>query len=164
MTAATRTPAQRGTANRRKGHQAERDLAKYLRTVGFPQAERAVVTGFAVTSSSGEARSHADPGDIAGVPATIISVKDCGAETIEPWLAELDAMATLAGEGAGLRLLVHKRRGTAPGRWWCWMRQSQHASLVGGRSPLEFPVRAELRFVVAEMHRAGYGSPSEVSS
>ncbi|BBG01580.1 hypothetical protein [Pseudonocardia autotrophica] len=87
------TAAQRGTANRRKGHTAERDVAKYLRAVGYPNAERAVVTGFAAATGG---RLKADPGDIAGVPF-IVSVKDCATEQLGKWLDELDAMQHLNG-------------------------------------------------------------------
>lgn len=156
-----RTPAQRGKANQSKGKLAERHLANYLRE-WWPEARRAVVTGSSVRGGDGLVREQPDPGDIAGVPAVIWSVKDCAAEQIEPWLAELDAMASLSGEQAALRLLVHKRRGTAPERWWCWQRADQYASLLGGRTSLTHPVRLEARHVVAHLLDAGYGSASLV--
>lgn len=144
MTAATRTPTQRGSANRRKGHTAERDVAKYLRAVGYPDAERAVVTGGSITAVDGSVtRLRADPGDVAGVPF-IVSVKDCAAEQVDKWMVELDAMQHLTGAADPPRLLVHKRRGKAdPSRWWCWMTLAQVAYLAGGRSVSEAPVRLE---------------------
>jgi hypothetical protein len=157
----TRTPAQRGKANQSKGKVAERHLANYLRE-WWPEARRAVVTGSSVRGGDGLVREQPDPGDVAGVPGVIWSVKDCGVEQIEPWLAELDAMATLAGETAALRFLVHKRRGCAPERWWAWQRAGQYAGLFGGRSSLTHPVRVEVRHLVADLLAAGYAPQRQV--
>lgn len=137
-----KTASQRGASNRRRGHTAERNVANFLRSVGYPDAERAVVTGFASASGG---RLKADPGDITGVPF-IVSVKDCATEQIDKWLDELDAMQHLTGLVDPPRLLVHKRRGKAsPERWWCWMRAWQfleHGGPVNGRG-LMWPVRME---------------------
>lgn len=166
MTAA-KTPSQRGAANRRRGHQAERDLAKWLRANGFPHAERAVRTGWATKD-----RASADPGDITGTPGIVWSVKDVAAENITGWMTELDAMVT--GAKADLGLLVHKRRGHAdPGRWWCWGEFGDLFILCvampyGGMpcvgeldAAYHFPTRMELRHVAVLLRAAGYGSPSE---
>lgn len=153
-----RTSAQQGKANQAKGKLAERHLATYLRQ-WWPEARRAVVTGSSVRGGDGQVREQPDPGDIAGMPAVIWSVKDCGAEQIDRWLAELDEMATLSGETAALRLLVHKRRGTSPGRWWCWQRVDQYASLLGGRAASRHPVRVEVQHVVTDLLAAGYAAP-----
>lgn len=157
----TKTPAQRGRANQNKGKAAERDLATYLRP-WWPQARRAVVTGSAVRGGDGIVREVPDPGDIAGVPGVIWSVKDCGTETIGAWLDELDAMAHLSGETLALRYLVCKRRGTSPGRWWLWQRYDQ---MVGPWSDgmtradrLRFPVRMEVGDAVRVLLAAGYGT------
>lgn len=151
----------RGTANRRRGHQAERDVARWLRVHGHPHAERAVRTGFRAAD-----RASADPGDIDGIPGVVISVKDCAAEQLAKWLDELDAM--VIGARATHGLLVHKRRGHAdPGRWWCWLRVDDVVRLateyeggaryaVGGH-----PVRMELGHVVALLAVAGWGDPAE---
>jgi hypothetical protein len=143
----------RGRANRRKGHTAERDLARWLRENGFPHAERAVRTGFRTAD-----RVTADPGDIAGIPGVVWSVKDCATERIGPWLAELDAM-----DGGDYRLLVVKRRGCAdPGRWWVYIEANALPGLRWGcgSAALSFPVRAELAPVVALLAQAGYGTPA----
>lgn len=158
MTAA-RTPSQRGTSNRRRGHTAERDVARWLRSNGFPHAERAVRTGFRAVD-----RAVADPGDIDGIPGVVISVKDCAVEQLTMWLAELDAM--IVGTGAVHGLLVHKRRGHAdPSRWWCWLVLEDFVRLTSGRDcpigiePLRHPVRMELGHVVALLRAAGWGDP-----
>lgn len=159
MTAATRTPSQRGSSNRRKGHTAERDVARWLRVVGYPDAERAVVTGGTITGlDGGIVRLRADPGDVAGVPF-IVSVKDCAAEQVDKWMAELDAMRHLNGNLSAARLLVHKRRGKAdPARWWCWMTLAQAAHLAGGQSVSQAPVRMEFAAALVLLAESGVGA------
>ena len=157
MTAA-RTPSQRGAANRRKGHQAERDLAKWLRSNGFPHAERAVRTGFRTLD-----RVSADPGDITGTIGIVWSVKDVAVEHTAMWLDELDAMASDT-DGATVGLLVHKRRGHAsPERWWCWIRYESLIELAVGSTCTgcaePFPIRMELGHAVQVLRHAGYGDP-----
>ncbi|MDN5853407.1 MAG: hypothetical protein L0I24_12985 [Pseudonocardia sp.] len=157
MTTAT-TASQRGTTNRRRGHQAERDLARWLRTHGFPHAERAVRTGFRAND-----RVSADPGDIDGTPGIVWSVKDCAVEQLAKWLAELAVMQ--AGARAVHGLLVHKRRGHAdPARWWCWLtlddlvrlatdEPARHVSDVEAAQP----VRIELGALTPLLRTAGWG-------
>lgn len=160
-----RTPSQRGRANRNKGHQAERDLCRWLRVNGFPGAERAVRTGFRVGD-----RVSADPGDVTGTPGIVCSVKDCAVEQRSVWMAELAAM--VAGDAPGaVGLLVHKRRGHAdPGRWWCWLVLGDLADLMtNGTWALpsdehELPVRMELGHVVPLLRGAGYGTSIEESA
>lgn len=125
----TTTASQRGSTNRRRGHQAERDLARWLRDHGFPHAERAVRTGFRASD-----RVSTDPGDIDGIPGVVISVKDCAVEQTAKWLDELAVMQ--AGARAVHGLLVHKRRGHAdPARWWCWLRLDELVRLSVGDTP-----------------------------
>lgn len=161
---APRTPSQRGKSNRRKGHDAERDLARWLRTVGFGGAERAVRTGFRTAD-----RTSADPGDITGTGPIVWSVKDCAVEQVAKWFAELDAM----GDGdTEVYLLVHKRRGHAsPARWWCWMRVRDLLGLVhyDGLDGYEGAsadalVRMELGHVVPLLRGAGHGDALEDAS
>lgn len=154
----TATNSQRGTTNRRRGHQAERDLARWLRANGFPHAERAVRTGFRAND-----RVSADPGDIDGTPGIVWSVKDCAAEQTPKWLAELAVMQ--AGARAVHGLLVTKRRGHAdPARWWCWLalddlvrlatdEPARHLSDAGAGQP----VRIELGTLAPLLRTAGWG-------
>jgi hypothetical protein len=146
-----KSPSERGKSNRRKGHTAERDLARWLRTVGFAGAERAVRTGFRTSD-----RESRDPGDITGTGPIVWSVKDCAVEQTAKWLDELDRMGDNATD---VHLLVHKRRGHAsPARWWCWMRAHQFADLIGeGESGFVFPVRMELGDAVMLLRADGHG-------
>lgn len=157
----TGTAAQRGASNRRRGHDTERALARWLRGNGWAHAERAVRTGFRTAD-----RETADPGDITGTPSIVWSVKDCAAERIDAWLVDLSAMAAHDdGFEPPVQLLVHKRRGHAdPGRWWCWLRLRELIEVldnVGEGDGLEAPVRLELGHVVPLLHAAGYGDAQE---
>lgn len=161
---APRTPSQRGTANRRKGHVAERDVCRWLRTNGFPGAERAVRTGFRASD-----RASADPGDITGTPGVVWSVKDCAVESVAKWMTELDDMDDRPGNAGGaepVRILLQKRRGHAdPARWWCWVRAYQFVELADdAETAFVFPVRAELAEIVMLLRAAGYGDPLEAAS
>lgn len=162
MTAATRTPSQRGRANRTKGAQAERDLCRWLRGNGFPGAERAVRTGF-----NAGGRYGADPGDLTGTPGIVWSVKDCAVERLDQWLDELETMRD--AENARLGLLVHKRRGHAdPARWWCWAPFDQWLSLRDANTPPDgpwgCPARLELGHAVTLLRTVGYGDPIEAAA
>lgn len=163
---APKTASQRGTSNRRRGLTAERDLARWLRTVGFAGAERAVRTGFRTAD-----RISADPGDITGTGPIVWSVKDCAAEQITKWFGELDSM----GDGdSEVYLLVHKRRGHAsPARWWCWLSLGQLLDLATEAHPCQLravardaatPLRMELGAVVPLLRAAGHGDALEEAS
>ena len=155
MTAA-RTPQQVGASNRRRGHDAERAVARYLRGTGFQHAERAVRTGFRTLD-----RVSQDPGDITGCPGIVWSVKDCAAERIGAWMVELTAM----GDPDALHLLVQRRRGHAdPGRWWCWMDLAAASLLLDGATFGPQLVRMELGDVVALLRLRGYGEPEQVGA
>lgn len=154
------TAAARGRANRRKGHDAERSVARWLRTVGFPHAERAVVTGW-----STQDRSRPDPGDVTGIPGVVISVKAAQVERHPVWRAELAAM--LAGaEGTPVGLIVCRRSGKSdPGHWWVWLTV---ADLVwmGTEGTSEQPdlsgwVCMPLGDLAPLLRRAGYGQPAD---
>jgi hypothetical protein len=173
MTAAAKTPSQRGRSNRNRGLNAERDLCKWLRSNGFPHAERAVRTGFRTLD-----RTSADPGDVTGTPGVVWSVKDCAVEQRSVWMAELQGMddrpANEPGGDPPERLLVHKRRGHAdPGKWWCWLTLAgllnltvdTHAcQVIAAARDNTAPIRMELGDVVPLLRSAGYGSPLEVAS
>lgn len=166
----TTAQAQRGRANRNRGATAERDLCRWLRLNGYPDAERSVRTGYRTA-----ARVLADQGDITGTGPILWSVKDCARECIDAWFDELDDMSDNSQLGsAALRLLVVKRRGHAdPGRWWLWQDQSQYLQLycnwlmreekIFGWPPLwvppntACPMRMELGHVVPLFRAAGYG-------
>lgn len=151
----------RGRAARRKGHQAERDLAAYLRR-WWPGAERKPDNGWRTA-----ARESADHGDIQGTGPIVWQVKHCNDFRPYEWMQQTSDQATAAGADYGV--LVQRRDGAAdPGRWWAWLTVADVASLLGGldvvpreqdRPTLEAPVRVELRHVVALLIAAGYASP-----
>ncbi len=169
VTGTVKTASVRGKSNRRKGLTAERDLCRWLRSNGFPHAERAVRTGF-----NGGGRKGADPGDITGTPLILWSVKDCAVEQIGKWFDELDDMSDNAAEYTTVRLIVHKRRGHAdPGKWHCWMSLACLVDLVGDAADSRelrvffdsgAPVRLALADVVPLLRSAGYGEPLEAAS
>lgn len=153
-----------GTANRRRGAEAERRLAAWLRAHGWPHAERGVRTAY---SSAG--RGLVDPGDIVGTPALVWQVKDHARESVDHWLTETEQQR-LGAPGtvpADLGLLVVRRRGKAdPGRWWVWLPVEQLVGLVvdAPRPQVPRPVRMELVDLVPLLRAAGYGEPLAESS
>lgn len=148
-----------GAANRRRGAEAERKVAAWLRGNGFPGAERAVRTAYTAGG-----RTVVDPGDITGLPAIVVQVKDDVSNAVGAWLAETEQQR-LGAPGAApadLGLLVVRRRGKANvGRWWAWLPVEQLVDLVAGtRTPAgSRPVRMELGDLVPLLRAAGYGEP-----
>ncbi len=155
----TVTATARGKANRRKGHDTERSVAKYLRAVGFAGAERAVRTGYTVGD-----RTVPDPLDITGIPGTVWSVKNDARNEIPKWLNEAEIARDT--HGAELAILVVRRRGKADvSRWWAWVSLPSlvRAVLGTGWHDVSGYVCLELGDLVPMLHRAGYGD-SEASA
>src|SRR5688500_3530498 len=67
----TATTTARGKYSREKGATAERHLVAWLRTHGWPGAERAVRTGYRTAD-----RTSVDPGDVTGTPGLVWQVKN----------------------------------------------------------------------------------------
>jgi hypothetical protein len=86
--------------NKQKGNRAELAVAEYLRTAGWPYAERS------------RAGWTDDRGDIDGIPGIVIEVKDQAKHDLPGWLREL-AVET-ANARADVGVLVVKRRGVPP--------------------------------------------------
>lgn len=149
--------SQRGKSNRSRGHQAERDVAKWLRHHGgFPHAERAVRTGFTAAD-----RAVADEGDITGCPGLVVQVKCVAREDITSWMAETEDQRIAAD--ADLGVLVQRRSGRAsPGQWWAWLpaRGFVWLATAGESTSGGWPVRMELGHLVPLLHDRGYGTPS----
>ncbi|MCI2424113.1 hypothetical protein MOQ72_42635 [Saccharopolyspora sp. K220] len=147
--------SQLGKANRRKGHDAERAVARWLRANGFPHAERAVRTVHTTND-----RHVADPGDLTGTPGITWQIKDTARESLDAWLRELDEQTAAARANIGL--LVHRRRGTAdPGRWWTWLRVADLGTLLDAKGrhhrDRRHPIRMELAHAAELLRAAGYG-------
>ncbi len=152
----TTAAATRGRTNRRKGADTERAVAKYLRTVGFSNTERAVRTGYTVDD-----RVVADPLDITGIPGTVWSVKNDASNQIAKWLSEAERLGNI--HGAELAILVVRRKGKADVcRWWSWVSLPALARvLIGAEACRDFHghVCLELDNLVPMLHAAGFGDP-----
>ncbi|WP_086669100.1 hypothetical protein [Lentzea kentuckyensis] len=156
----------RGRAARRKGHQAERDLAAYLRR-WWPDAERKPDNGW----RSGD-RVSADVGDIRGVPGVVWQCKNVDRLNINKAMEETATQAVVAEADYGV--LVERRPGRAdPAEWWAWVTVSDIGRLlwfpgdlatwgVPGDT-LKAPVRVELRHLVALLVADGYADPLRAS-
>lgn len=100
-----------------KGSGAERAVVDHLRANGFPHAERRL------------AGSTKDRGDIAGVPAVVIEVKNCERTTLGAWVDE--ALLEQANDGADFGIVWHKRRGRAEaGQWYATLNAAQLVRLL----------------------------------
>lgn len=161
MIAAKRPEAvERGRSNRRKGHDAERQLAEYLRQ-WWHSATRKSDNGWRKDDLV-----SADHGDIKGTPGICWQVKYVAALNVFKSLAST-VEQTIAAE-ADYGILVERREGKAdPGRWWAWLTVLDLGRLIGPddevltrlpSSPaLVAPVRMEVRHLVSLLLLAGYG-------
>ncbi len=147
------TASSRGRANRRKGHDTERAVARYLQTVGFGGAQRAV------------RNTQPDPLDLTGIPGTVWSIKNVSAT---PQIGTLLAQAENARDrqGAELAILVIRRhRHAQPARWWAWITYSSLTRAVTGHrcgAGSATPTCFELGELVPLLHAAGYGDPTDM--
>lgn len=154
----------RGKAANRKGKTTERDVANYLRTVGWPNAGRSRTTGYRTST-----REEADKGDVKGTPGLAWQVKSSPTEQLAKWMAEAEDQAVAAGADYGV--LVHRRAGKSdPARWWAWITVGDLVSLAGGSMRMyegasaREPVRMELGHLVPLLIAAGYGTSEEAAA
>lgn len=90
-----------------RGRKAENDVVEVLQAE-FPGSERRRQVGFK------------DRGDIAGVPNTVIQVKDWKRVALAGWLRDLEEQ--IAHDGARTGVVIHKKSGTAnAGLWYATM-------------------------------------------
>lgn len=94
--------------NARKGAEAERMVAKYLREQGFPNADRRLREGRAD-----------DQGDIDGVPYTVIQVKYWAENRLNAWV--VDTLKQRDNAGTPLCLLVVRKKYRAVEGWDTYM-------------------------------------------
>lgn len=92
------------TANARKGAETERMVAKYLRTVGFPEADRRLREG-----------RNDDQGDIDGVPFAVVQVKYWAERRLQKWVT--DTLKQRDEAGVPLCLLVVRTPYQAVEKW-----------------------------------------------
>jgi hypothetical protein len=154
------------------GTRAETAVVRFMRSAGFPQAERRALRG------------TLDAGDVTGCPGVCWSVKGGGQATgasdglVEKWLDELDVQRQNAG--AQVEVLVLQRRGIGEanaGRWWAVMPGVQYETLCSlqdcgmtgcaGHGTVGFgasdPVRIHLAHACRLLVYAGYGTaPAEL--
>lgn len=100
-----------GAASRRRGHNAERAVVKYLRERGYSDA-------YTTRSKLGHDGAHA-PGDVVGPVGLVIEVKDVAASSWPSWCRQ----AHDESQGRAW-VVVRKVRGIAdPGKWLtrCWL-------------------------------------------
>lgn len=91
-----------------KGTAAESAVVRYIQEHGFPGAERRALAG------------GLDRADIAGVPHTVIEVKNCQRTELATWVDEM--IRELINDGAEFGAVWHKRRGKGqPGDWFVTM-------------------------------------------
>lgn len=109
---------------RAKGTAAETAVVAYLRSHGFPLAERRALHG------------TTDRGDIAGVPGVAVEVKAAVSHSYGAWLAEAAREAVNAAARYGV--VVHKPKGLGAvnvGQWHVVMTLDTFCELVREDSP-----------------------------
>lgn len=94
-------------ANRRKGHDTERTVARWLRTQGFPDA-------CTTRSKLGSDGTHT-PGDIDFEPGICLEVKDVAQSAWPSWRSQ-----TVAEAQGRVPIVLRRTRGVADvGQWLC---------------------------------------------
>ncbi|GAA1994216.1 hypothetical protein GCM10009799_20380 [Nocardiopsis rhodophaea] len=137
----------------------ESAVVRFLRSHGWPHAERRALAG------------AVDLGDITGTPGVVWEVKSgrtaeqAGDGLVADWLAETDTERQHAGADVGI--LITKRAGYGPARaasWWAHVDGGTAAALLGAHRPLPadvaaVPLRLHLSTAVSLLRGAGYGDP-----
>ncbi|KOT31416.1 hypothetical protein ADK47_28885 [Streptomyces rimosus subsp. rimosus] len=99
-----------------------------MRSRGFIQAERRALNG------------SQDRGDVAGIPGTVLEVKNCARTELASWVDE--AEIERVNDGASLGAVWSKRRGKSnPADWFVIMSGRQFVSML--RELLELPPQAD---------------------
>ena len=138
------------------GTRGESAVVKFLRTNGFPAAERAALHG------------SADAGDITGTPGVCWEVKSgkaaeaCADGDLATWLAQTETERQ--NRQADVGVLITKRKGAGHGNagaWWAWLPLSQifFGALTELAELERIPVRLTLADVTWLLRDAGYGDP-----
>jgi len=139
------------------GTTAERGLVEFLRTHGWPTAERRALAG------------TADMGDVVGCAGLVFEMKSGRAAEVASdgqilaWLMETEAERLNAGADIGI--LVTKRTSYGPARagaWWAHLALSTWDVLYEAPAPRPWDPALSLRLrldtVVPLLHAAGYGT------
>lgn len=160
----SQTRAAIGSNNRRKGAKSERDLARFLREQGWPDAERKADNGWKTHD-----RESADHGDIRGTPRLVWQLKyvtGMSDREIADAMHDAETQATAAGADYGI--MVQRRTGKAdPAEWWAWLPATDiHALMSRGTNesvpPLHnVPVRVTVRGIAHLLRYAGYAPSTQ---
>lgn len=111
-------PKQKGTAG-------ESAVVSFLRTVGFPWAERLALQG------------GKDRGDITGIPGIVIEVKACQEYAFSAWLTEAGVERENAKADFGFVAAKPRLVGTGrTGQWYALMYQAAWDELVALAQPV----------------------------
>lgn len=105
------------SASRRKGTAAESAVVDYLKSVGFPYAERRALSG------------SKDRGDVAGLPGVVIEVKSAARVELSEWLKEAEVEKHNANASVGVVWAKRKGKGS-PGDWFVIMTGAQFIALL----------------------------------
>jgi len=98
------------SAARAKGTLAERLVANYLTTVGWPYAERRAMAG------------SNDRGDITGTPGIVWEIKSGARLSLPEWMRETEQERKNAGAHTGVLVVKPRGMGAAQvGEWWSVM-------------------------------------------
>jgi hypothetical protein len=103
--------------SKRKGTGFEVAVVEYLKTHGFPYAERRAQRG------------TNDAGDISGIVGWVIECKNCRAVDLGPWMNEAHHEA--ANDGVSRFAVIHKRRQHGTSEAFVSMPLRLFAELVG---------------------------------
>lgn len=148
----TRSGSERGRYSRNKGVEGERQVAKWLRSNGFPGAVRAVRTATKVSK---------DPGDITGTPGIVWQLKVVAERElwrVPNWVRDTEDQRQHMK--ADLGILVVKRNGcTDPGNWWAFVPAWALTFLATDDSSAAalFQVRCTLQDITDLLIKRGYG-------
>ncbi len=94
-----------GATNRRKGHQAERDVVRFAREHGCPDA--------VTTRNTGGAGGN-QIGDVVLAPGVVVEVKNVAGSAWPTWIRQ-----AMNGADGRIWAVVRKTPGvTDPGEWW----------------------------------------------
>lgn len=119
----------RGRSSKQRGKSYELQFAKFLQVNGYPDARRAVVTGFRTSNSVQD-----DPGDIAGTPLVVWDVKQRLARLTSTqataMLLAIDLMRK--GQRANYGFLIERVERRPVSEWRAWLWAQDLTNLVGG--------------------------------
>ena len=104
--------------SKQKGTSAETAVVNWLTSKGRKHVERRALSGLL------------DRGDIAGIPAVVIEVKNHQRMELSAWLKELDV--EMHNDKADTGVVIHKKKGTTDvGMWYATMPVSVWYKLIG---------------------------------